>query len=104
VEALERGLSFMPKKKKPVYKPYPISKLADNLTSYSYGQVWHTLDGQVIPLINLRNSHLDNIIIHVMKRRVSGGILPFLLAEKERRRKQKLIKKSKAGKILYGRK
>lgn len=82
------------------HKPYPESKLCDPMKHYEYGETWTTLDGQQIPLINMRDSHLDNTIEHVKKHLVQG-ILPYLLAEKERRIKTKLIKKSKAGKLLY---
>lgn len=82
------------------HKPYPESKLCDPMKHYEYGETWTTLDGQHIPLVNMRDSHLDNTIEHVKKRLVKG-ILPYLLDEKERRAKLKLMKKSKAGKILY---
>jgi hypothetical protein len=89
--------------KKKVYKPYPESKLCDPMKSYSYGEVWGTLDGQMIPIVNLRDSHLKNTIEHVKKRKLQG-ILPYLEAEVDRRKKLKLAKKTKAGKLLYGKK
>jgi len=85
------------------YKPYPESKLCDPMKHYEYGEVWGTLDGQMIPIVNLRDSHLENTIAHVKKRKVQG-ILMYLEAELDRRKKLKLIKKSKAGKLLYGKK
>ena len=69
---------------------------------YEYGEIWGTLDGQQIPIINLRDSHLRNTIEHVKKRKVQG-ILKYLEFELERRKKLKLIRKSRAGKLLYGR-
>jgi hypothetical protein len=89
-------------KRRKQYKPYPESKLCDPFECYSYGETWTTLDGQRIPIVNLRNNHLKNVIEHVKKRKLQG-ILPYLEAEVERRKKLKLVKKSKAGKLLYGR-
>lgn len=85
------------------YKKYSSKELASEEGVYGYGEIWTTLDGQDIPLINLRDDHLDNIIKHAKKRSLSE-ILPFLLEEKKRRNKDKLIKSTRFGKLLYGRK
>lgn len=85
------------------HKPYPESKLAGIDETYSYDQVWHTLDGQRIPIINLRDSHIENILGHLLKHNRMDSY-KIILAEKEHRQKAKLIKKSKIGKLLYERK
>lgn len=84
------------------YKQYPKRLLADPEIQYSYGEIWTTLDGQTIPICNLRPRHIKKIIEHV-KSRTSKRILPFLYLELERRKKDRLIKKTKIGKLLYGR-
>jgi hypothetical protein len=89
------------KTKKP-FKPYPESKLHDPIVPWKFGEMWVTLDGQVIPIVNLRYSHLINIIAHVKKRAKATGMLPYLEEELKRRKKLELTKKTKAGKLLYG--
>jgi len=93
----------LPAVKMKKYKPYPTSKLCDPNVPYAATEVWGTLDGQLIPIVNMRDSHLENVRGHLIK---SGReyFLKYIDAEIERRKKLKLTKKSKAGKILYGRK
>lgn len=94
----------MGKMVKDTKRGYSEDLLADPNHPYEFGELWSTLDGQTIPIINLRDSHLANIIEHVKDRDRGQEILPYLIEEKKRRRKAELAKKSKMGKVLYGHK
>jgi len=90
-------------KTKKTFKPYPESERHDPMVPWKFGEIWITLDGQVIPIVNLRDSHLANIIAYIKKGSNSARMLPYLEAELLRRKKLKLTKDTKAGKLLYGR-
>lgn len=83
------------------YRKYPKRLLANEDQYYAFGEVWVTLDRQTIPLVNLKPKHLEKIIEHVKNRNLQG-MLPFLQAELKRRKEEKLAKRTKMGKVLFG--
>lgn len=85
--------------KRKTFKPYPESKLF-NPEKHGDSEVWGTLDGQWIPVKNLRDSHLSNIVNHFEQ--LLGRETPLMIkTEIERRKKIKLAKSSKIARILY---
>lgn len=85
------------------HKPYPKSKLIrlDDLFKYERDEVWGTLDKQWILIVNLRQSHLENIVRHLIESNREHLLGP-IEAEIKRRKQKTLMKSTKAGKILYG--
>ncbi len=66
-------------------------------------QLWFTEDGQMILLEDLRQSHLENILLMMnRKSKFRAYQRPALEAELKRRKKIKLVKGSKTGKLIYG--
>lgn len=86
------------------YKPYPASKVVpyEDSSKYEYGEMWGTLDGQHVLVKDLRISHIKNIITDLEKRRPDHPYINILKEELKRRDKNKLIKTSKTGKLIYG--
>ena len=85
------------------YKKYPKSKILKPVDLLHYGrdEVWGTLDGQYILIVNLRQSHLENIVRHLIESNREHLLGP-IEAEIKRRKQKTLMKSTKAGKILYG--
>jgi hypothetical protein len=92
------------KQKKP--RKYPKNKtLSDEDISTKIDELWFTKNGQVVPIKNLRDSHIVNILKFMNKHKGwRVEYKPTLLHEQKRRKQEKLIKKTKAGKLLYGKK
>lgn len=66
--------------------------------------IWVTRDAQMIPLMNLRDNHLDNIIDRFKEMpQWRKEQQPYIYAEKRRRIEQAWASKTQAGKVLYGR-
>lgn len=100
------------KHKKFKFKPYPESKIINEgiymavvigeCKDITEMDIWITLSGQMIFIKNLRDSHLKNIAQTFKdKPHWRREQQPFIYAEIERRRKKKLIKDTKAGKLFY---
>lgn len=89
------------------YKPYPKSKtitfeeIMGNL-SLNPEEYWGTMTGQFVHISNLRDSHIERIIEHC-KNTGRAYLVPKFKEEQKRRKKAKLAKKTKMGKVLYGR-
>ena len=89
------------------HKPYPSSKTID-WEQFGYAiedldAYWVTQDSQIVPIEKLRDNHLAAILIFMNQRPGwRSEQRPRLLAEVERRKKLKLTKISKAGKLFYG--
>ena len=86
------------------YKPYPPGKRLTNeqLADYEFGEFWGLQEGYFVLVKDLRDNHLKKIVEHLENRISAQRMLPYILAEIERRKIDKLVKKTKAGKILYG--
>lgn len=87
------------KVKQKTFKPYPESKLYDP-EKHGNVEVWGTLDNQWIPVKNLRDTHLKNIVTH-FKDLLQREVPEIILLEIARRKKLKLAKGSKAARLLY---
>lgn len=73
-------------------------------------KVWTTKDGQRIPVCMMKDSHLDNVIKHLKARmelcqkQYIRDYFKIKIYEFENEKLMRLVNKTRAGKILYGRK
>jgi hypothetical protein len=95
-------------KKLSSYTDQDIEKINAYLAKHPNCATWTTQEGLCIPVVLLKDDHLDNVIRHQEERLKSlkghWGLDKFLkisnICLKEK--KKRLIKKSLAGRILFG--
>lgn len=94
------------------HKPYPESKLVDRrvyaqvingeLEGITPEEYWILLDGSIVLISELRNSHLNKIVQMFKKSPYwRKKQQPYIYAEIDKRKKKQLMKLSKAARILY---
>ena len=88
-------------------KPYPKSKVMKpiSMEDLEESKVWITKTCEAIHITDLRKTHISNILDILEKKPTwRQEYKPVLIAELRRRKELSLIKKGKAGKLLYGKK
>lgn len=86
--------------------PYSQSKLVDHLdiTDLEELKVWIMENGDAVPIKFLRKTHIINILNLIQKKGTwRQEYIPVLKGELRRRKELSLIKRGKAGLVLYGR-
>jgi hypothetical protein len=87
------------------------NKHTKHLEKYPNSPTWTTLDGHVIPVVMLKDDHLKNVIRHQEERlkALSGRLDSYFYTDFLRihniclkEMKKRLIKKSVAGRLLFG--
>ena len=84
--------------------PYPQSKLVDHLdiTDLEELKVWIMKNGSAVRIEHLRKTHIVNILDVLEKKSFwRQEYIPVLKGELRRRKELSLIKRGKAGRILY---
>lgn len=86
-------------------KPYPKNKIVGTLKdSFAYigdTDYWIMRNGHVVAVKDLRKTHIENIMLLMVRDMWRQEYIPVMQQELRRRKEMKLIKKGKAGKILY---
>jgi len=85
-------------------KPYPQSKIVQVLSikDFENNDIWVMKNGDAVYIKDLRKSHIISIL-ELMNSKIwwRHELKPVLQNELRRRKELSLIKKGKAGKILY---
>lgn len=86
-------------------QPYPKNKIVGTLKDIGQyiGDLnyWIMKNGHIIAVSDLRKTHIQNIMLLMVREGWRHQYLPVMKQELKRRKEMKLIKRGKAGKILY---